>query len=257
VSAPATPLRAAATQTAMELRLTGRRAENLLAIVVIPTVVLVFFASTTLIASPDGDPVDFLLPGALALAIIATGLVNLGISTAYERQYGVLKRLGGSPLGRTGLLASKLVAVGAIVALQVVLLIAVAAVALGWAPGAGWSPPLLLAALTLGTVTFASLGLLLAGTLRAEATLALANGLFIAALLVGGIVVPISHLPAPLATIAEFLPAAALSEVLRLALGAGVAGGAGEVVAATTAWLVLGLWAVGATFVTARSFRWD
>ena len=74
-------------------------------------------------------------------------------------------------------------------------------------------------ALIMGTLTFAGLGLLLAGTLRAEATLALANGLFLAALLLGGIVVPVADLPGPLAGVAGILPVAALSEALRVGLG--------------------------------------
>ena len=176
MSAPAGLLRSTAVQTAAELRLTSRRGENLLAVAIIPVVVLLFFASTSLIVTPGTTAVDFLLPGAIALAVIATGLVNLGIATAYERHYGVLKRLGGSPLGRPGLVAAKLVAVGAIVIGQTILLVLVATVVLGWAPGADVSPALLVAALVLGTAAFAGLGLLLAGTLRAEATLALANG---------------------------------------------------------------------------------
>src|SRR4029079_418260 len=96
MSRPAPWTRSTAAQTAVELRLTARRGENLLAIAVIPVAVLVFFASTTVVSLPGGGTVDALLPGAIALAIIATGLVNLGIATAYERSYGVLKRLGGS-----------------------------------------------------------------------------------------------------------------------------------------------------------------
>lgn len=252
MSAPATPLRATAAQAAMELRLTARRGENLLAVAIIPTVVLVFFSSTGLLTTPGMRTVDFLVPGSVALAVIATGFVNLGIATAYERSYGVLKRLGGSPLGRPGLIAAKLVAVSTIVALQVVLLAAVATIVLAWRPGEGWSPLLVLAALFLGTVAFAGLGLLLAGTLRAEATLAVANGLFIAVMLVGGVIVPVSHLPAPLASLAAILPAAALSDALRMSLGA--AGTAGT---APAPWLVLAAWALGSVVLAARTFRWD
>ena len=92
----------------MELRLTARRGENVLVTIVIPVVVLLFFATAGILPTGGGAPVDFLLPGALALAVIATSLVNLGIATAYERNYGVLKRLGGSPLTRGGLLAAKM-----------------------------------------------------------------------------------------------------------------------------------------------------
>ncbi|MEX2184923.1 MAG: ABC transporter permease [Chloroflexota bacterium] len=236
-------------QLAMELRLTSRRGENLLAVAVIPAAVLLFFTSTALVAVPGERPVDFLLPGALTLAVIATGLVNLGIATAYERSYGVLKRLGGSPLGRSGLVAAKIGSVGAIVVIQVVILIGVAVLVLGWTPGPAWSALLAAGALVLGTVTFAALGLLLAGTVRAEATLALANGLFLGAMLIGGIIVPTSSLPAPLASVADLLPAAALSSALRIAFG-----GAGDVVAPVA---VLAAWAAASTALVSRAFRWD
>ena len=128
--------RAALAQAAAELRLTARRGENLLAMLGIPIVVLLFFASSPLLVLPDRRPVDVLVPGSIALAIIASGLVNLGIATAFERSYGVLKRLGGSPLGRPGLVVAKMTAVATIVVAQVVLLLAIASMALGWEPGA-------------------------------------------------------------------------------------------------------------------------
>jgi ABC-2 type transport system permease protein len=249
VNRPASWGAAARAQTAVELRLTARRGENLLAIAVIPVAVLVFFASTSFVALPGGRGVDALLPGAIALAIVAAGLVNLGIATAYERSYGVLKRLGGSPLGRAGLVAAKVAAVGAIVALQVVALVVVAIALLGWRPGPEVSLGVVLVAAALGTVVFAALGLLLAGTLRAEAVLALANGLFLAALLVGGILVPAATLPAPVDTLVGLLPSAALADLLRVGLG-----GAGEVLRPA---LVLIGWAVGSVAVVARTFRWD
>jgi ABC-2 type transport system permease protein len=240
--------RAARAQSAVELRLTARRGENLLAIAVIPVAALVFFASVAVVDVPTEPAVDWLLPGTLALAVIATGLVNLGIATAYERSYGVLKRLGGSPLGRPALVAAKLAAVGAIVAIQAVVLIVVAAV-IGWRPGSGLSPVLLVVGLALGAVTFAGLGLLLAGTLRAEATLALANGLFLVALLLGSVLVPTSSLPGGLATVADLLPAAAFSELLRVAFGLGGDG--------LRAGVVLTVWGLAAVLLASRWFRWD
>jgi ABC-2 type transport system permease protein len=234
----------------MELRLTARRGENVLVTIVIPVVVLLFFASVDLLPAGDGPPVDFLLPGALALAIMATSLVNLGIATAYERYYGVLKRLGGSPLTRGGLLAAKTGAVLAVEIAQVVLLLAIAIVLLDWRPGAGASPALFVVALLLGTLAFAGLGLLLAGTLRAEATLALANGLFIGFLLLGGIVLPVSDLPGPLAALAGVLPAAALADAFRVALGSSDADPAPSLV-------ILAVWGVAAIVLAVRTFRWE
>lgn len=250
----ATPVsRAIVALTALELRLLARRGENILATIVFPVAVLLFFAGTSVIPLAT-RPVDFLLPGSIALGVIAAGLVNLGIATAYDRSYGVLKRLGGSPLPRWGLVVAKVLAVGVLEAIQVVVLVAVAVVTFGWVPGPGWSPVLLVTALVLGTVAFAGLGLLLAGTLRAEATLALANGLFLAFLMLGGIILPIDHLPGSLQALAAALPANALSVLLRAALDSGGAGAAASV--PEPLW-VLTAWAAFAILLAARRFRWE
>jgi ABC-2 type transport system permease protein len=249
VSRPAPLPRATAALAASELRLTLRRGENLLVTIVIPTAVLLFFATVGIVPDIAGRPVDFLLPGSLALAIIATGLVNLGIATGYDRQYGVLKRLGGAPIPRSSVIVAKLVAVLAIEAAQVILLVGVARFALGWQPAGTGSPIVVLAALLLGTAAFAGLGLLLAGALRAEATLAIANGLFLAFLMLGGIVIPVDHLPGPIGTLAGLLPAAALSSALRIGLGSGAD--------ASLPLVILAAWAVGAIALAARTFRWE
>ena len=222
MSLPASAAQATLAQMAMELRLTARRSENVLVTAIIPAVVLVFFASVDLVDGVSDDPLDFLVPGAFTLAIIAASLVNLGIATGYERHYGVLKRLGGSPLTRPGLLTAKVSTVLVVEVLQFVLLGAIA-VWLGWRPGDGASALVFVAAWLLGTAAFAGLGLLLAGTLRAEATLA---------------------------ALASVLPAAALSEAFRTALGA-----TGNDAAMSFA--ILAAWAIGAVTLTARTFRWE
>jgi ABC-2 type transport system permease protein len=235
------------------MRLTARRGENVLVTIVIPIAVLLFFAGTSIIPNAAGRPVDFLLPGAIALGIVASGLVNLGIATAYERSYGVLKRLGAAPLPRWALVAAKAVSVLVLEVVQVAALVTVGTLVLGWTPGSGWSPALFAVALLLGTVTFVSLGLLLAGTLRAEATLALANGLFLGFLMLGGIVLPIDHLPDALRPIATLLPATALADLLRISLASGVTAAA----SAGSSAAILAAWAIGAAGLGVRTFRWE
>ena len=241
--------RAALAMTAAELRLTLRRGETLVATALLPVVVLVFFASLGILPTTTARPVDFLLPGSISFAIVATSLVSLGITTAYDRYYGVLKRLGGSPLSRGELIAAKLIAVLVVEIVQVAVLIAAAIALLGWSAPAGASVLLFVVAILLGTLAFAGLGLLLAGTLRAETVLAVANGLFVASLLLGGIVLPIDHLPDPLAALAGALPAAALSEAIRVALGVGGS--------ATGALVLLAGWGVAATGLAVATFRWE
>jgi ABC-2 type transport system permease protein len=237
---------ALAAQTRMELLLTLRRSESLLVTLVIPLGILVFFARVDVITSVD-DPVRFLVPGVLALAVMSTAMVSLGIATGYERRYGVLKRLGSTPLGRGGLLAAKTGNVVLIEALQAVVIVA-AGLALGWRVHSG-----VLAAIGLllvGTVAFAGIGMLLAGTLRAEANLAVANGLFLLLLFLGGMAYPLSRLPDAIQVVAEALPAAALSESVRGVL-------ASDPHLPLDAFAVLVAWAVAAPLLAIRFFRWE
>ncbi len=238
--------------TAQELRLAARRGENLLAQFVIPVGTLVVLSALDVggSGSAAGAPaIDHALPASIALAVIAAALVSLGIATGYERSYGVLKRLGGSPAGTSVLVTAKTAGVLVVEALQLVVLLGIATLFLGWSPGAGANAALVLAGLVLGTVAFAGLGLLLAGTLRAEATLALANLLFVAALALGGIAVPLDRLPAALASIAGALPPAALVSVLAVGLT-----GTGD---ANASLAILAGWAVALAGLAAWRFRWD
>ena len=241
-------MRALAAQTAAELRLTLRRGEAVLLTIAIPVGLLAFFSTVKVLPVPAGvhRPVQFLAPGILALAVMSTAMVSLGIATGFERQYGVLKRLGATPLGRPRLLAAKTVAVLAIELLQVAVLVGVA-LALGWSPSPGEAPAA--GAVILATAGFAGIGLTMAGVLRAEVTLAGANALYLILLLIGGVVFPLGSLPTALADVARALPAAALSDALHAALGGG-RGGAG-------AWVALACWAVGAPALAAVTFRWE
>jgi ABC-2 type transport system permease protein len=240
-------VRALAAQTRVEIMLTMRRGESLLLILGIPLLLLGFFASVDVLPKGDfHDSVDFLTPGVLALAVMSTGMVQLAIGTSFERQYGVLKRLGATPLGRPRLLAAKTAWIIVVEVVQIALLIALA-FALGWDPTvrAGVA-----AAVVLGTVAFSGLGLLMAGTLRGEVTLAAANGLYLVLLLVGGMVVPLSELPSGLRSVAELLPSGALAQALVGTLSAAHT-------VPTKAWIVLAAWAVIAPLAAARTFRWE
>ncbi|MGA3214226.1 MAG: ABC transporter permease [Acidimicrobiales bacterium] len=239
-------LRALRAQTAAETRMTLERGETLLVTIGIPVVLLVFFTEVPVL--PTGSPhrVDFLAPGVLALAVMSTAMVSLGIATAFERSYGILKRLGATPLGRPVLLAAKIASVLVVEAIQVVVLVAVA-LALGWRPhpAAG----LAVVAVLLATIAFAGVGLAMAGALRAEVTLAVANGVYVILLLIGGVLFPLHELGA-LASFARLLPTAALSDALHLTLGSGAG-------APLEAWVVLAAWAVAAPVVAALSFKWE
>jgi ABC-2 type transport system permease protein len=242
-------MKALRAQTGAELRLTMRRGDSVLLNVAIPVGLLVFFSIVDVLPKPAGvtRSVDYLPPGILALAVMSTSMVSLGIATGFERQYGVLKRLAATPLGRSRLMMAKMAAVGVIEVAQVVLIVVVALL-LGW--NAGGTVAVAIPAILLGTVAFSALGLLMAGALRAEVTLAAANGLYLVLLLLGGIIFPLSRLPRGLRDVAQALPAAALSDALHGALTAG-----GTIPG--RAWIVLAAWAVATPVLAARTFHWE
>ncbi len=234
-------------QAVMESRLMLRNGEQLLLAVVIPVIVLIggVEAAQHLELSFSRRPVDVFTPGVLALAVMSTAFTSLAIATGFERRYGVIKRLGSSPLPRSGLLLGKVGALLLVEALQIVVL-ALVALVLGWQPHG--SPLAALLAIMLGTAAFAALGLFVAGVLRAEATLAAANLVYLLLMAGGAVVLPSSAYGA-FGGVTTLLPSGALGDSLRAALWSG-----------TIEWgslLVLALWAAIGAVLTARTFTWE
>jgi ABC-2 type transport system permease protein len=237
-------------QTVMELRLLARNGEQLLLTLVIPLLLLVMGTrSDEIVDLGPGRPIDIITPGVLALAVMSTSFTSLAIATGFERRYGVLKRLGASPLPRWGLMVGKIGAVLIIEVVQLIILILVARL-VGWEPrgdaaALGWLVVLAL----LGTAAFGSLALLIAGTLRAEATLAVANLVYVMLLVGGGLIVPLERYPGATHRALELLPSGALGQGLRDAFNGGSPG--------LLPLVVLLVWALGAGVLTARTFRWE
>lgn len=241
-------------QAAMELRLLVRASESLVITFGIPLGILMFFSSVDVLPTGDLAAVDFLVPGVLAISIAATGLVAVAIQTAFERKYGVLKRLGATPLTTTGFLSAKAVAVLALVGVQATLVLLLARFVLGWQMPVGTGGPvvavvLLIGAIALGALACTSLGLLMAGTLRAEATLAATNALFLVLIVISGVAFAAEALPDALAAIGLILPLGALGQLLRsILVDATVDLGSAAVLAA---------WALVAMGAGRRWFRWE
>ncbi|MFF1307731.1 ABC transporter permease [Streptomyces sp. NPDC058307] len=244
----AAPLgRMIATQAILETKMLLRNGEQLLLTVVIPTLVLVLFSSVDIIDTGRGKAVDFLTPGVLALAVMSTAFTGQAIATGFERRYGVLKRLASSPLPRWGLMTAKTASVLVTEILQVILL-TVIAFALGWSPHG--NPFAVLLLLILGTAAFSGLGLLMAGVLKAEATLAAANLVFLLLLVAGGVVVPLSKFPSGAQDALSLLPITALSDGLRDVLQHGTGMPWGDLG-------ILAVWAAAGLALAGRFFRWE
>ncbi|WP_240529892.1 ABC transporter permease [Streptomyces mangrovisoli] len=236
-----------AAQAALETKMLLRNGEQLLLTVVIPTLLLVLFSSVDIVDTGKGRAVDFLTPGVLALAVMSTAFTGQAIATGFERRYGVLKRLAASPLPRWGLMTAKTASVLVTEVLQV-LLLTVIAFALGWSPHG--NPLTVLLLLVLGTAAFSGLGLLMAGTLKAEATLGAANLVFLLLLVGGGVIVPLDKFPQGAQDVLGLLPISALSDGLRAVLQHGTGTPWGDL-GVLAVWAVAGLGAAGAFF------RWE
>ncbi|WP_407342507.1 ABC transporter permease [Pengzhenrongella phosphoraccumulans] len=245
----APPWRRVLSQASFETRLILRNGEQLLVTLILPVLLLIGLAQVSVIEldTAGATRINFITPGILALAVMSTAFTSQAITTSFDRRNGVLRLLATTPLGRGGLLAGKVCAVLAVEAVQVVVLGGVALL-LGWAPPvAGLAPAL--AAIVLGTAAFTSLALLLAGTLRSEAVLAVANLLLVLLTVAGGAVVPATQLPGALATVAPLLPSGALGDALRGALlDSGLPLGAA---------LVLVAWTIALALGAGKLFRWS
>ena len=237
-------------QAGLETRMLVRNGEQLLLTLVIPVLLLTAFSLDRHLVSEGTKPVNFLVPGMIALAVLSTAFTSQAIATGFERRYGVLKRLGATPLSRGGLIGAKTVTVIGVELAQTAILIAVG-LALGWQPNAGPGAAVWVALLVLvGTAAFSGLALLLAGTLRAEATLALANLVYLLLLGIGGIIFPLAKFPASAQPVLTLLPSGALSDGLHKVLQHGSGLPLRDLA-------VLAVWAVITITLAARLFRWE
>lgn len=242
-ASPAPALQRVIAHGRYELRNILRNGEQLLVTLILPLLVLIGVHRLDLISNDSGG-IDALTPGVLALAVMASAFTGQGIATGFDRQYGVLAYLSTTPLGPTGLILGKAIAVLALVALQVFVLGA-AGLVLGWSPdplGLVW----LTVVIVTGATAFTALGLLLAGTVRAEATLAVTNVTWVILGAAGGTIFPLDHEGPGILLL--LLPSASLGEAARSAASDGTL--------AVLPVLILAGWALLALLAARRWFRW-
>ena len=235
-----------AAQTAMEFKLLLRNGEQVLLTLLIPLLLLFFFNLPLLYSLPTPRRIDYVVPSILALAVMSASFTGLAIGTGFERKYAVLKRLGATALPRSVLLGGKTLAVLLMEIVQAVLICALG-FALAWHPHGDPAAALLL--VVLGTAAFGGLGLLIAGTLRAEVTLAAANLVWLVLLFAGGIAIPLDRFGGA-HRVLQYLPSAALSDGLHQVLQ-------GTSQLPVRPLLMLLVWAALALPAAARWFRWE
>ena len=228
-----------------------RNGEQLMLNIIFPVMALFALRFTSLIdeyANSVGvSRMDAAVPGVLALCVISTALSGQGIATGFDRRYGVLRFLATTPLGRNGLIMGKCIAVLVVVAIQFTLV-----AALGY--GLGWRPDAIavsrsIITMLMGAGAFTALGLLIAGTVRAEATLAIVNIAWVILAGAGGVVFPLKSFPDWYAGVVAWSPSAALGDALR-----------GNFIQhqwlAEPHWVII-VWTVVIGFIASRKFKWS
>lgn len=236
-------------QAKAEIQLTMTQSESLLVTFGIPLFFLVAFSLLKILPLPTGTTksVAFLVPGTIAMAVMATGMVSLGIATGVERSYGVLKRLGSTPLSRGALIGAKITSVLIVEVIQVILLVTVG-LALGWRPSGNAFE--FVGSILLSSCAFAGIGLIMAGRLKSETVIGASNGVFLLLLVLGGMIFPITSLPGPISAIAKLLPAYPSAHILFNTGSIGTGVGLGT-------WITLAVWAVAMPVLAARLFRFE
>lgn len=227
----------------MESGLILRNGEQLILTVLFPLAILV---GGKYLGPRLGMDFQTLAPSVLGVVAWSSGLTTLAIATGFERRYNVLERLSATPLGKDGILLGKGLSI-AMITLGQVLGLVIVALLLGWRPATAPLPWIVtIVTCFVALASFIALGLAIAGSLRPETTLAVANLLFVIGVPLG-IVIPVSAFPEALQWLVGALPTAAIGEALR-------AGGAGEIV-----WLpllVAACWAVAGAALARRVFQW-
>lgn len=169
-----------------------KNGEQLMLNIAFPVMALFAMRYTSFLDSYGQDMgstrINVAVPGILALCVISTALSGQGIATGFDRRYGVLRFLSTTPLGRHGLMLGKILAVLAMLAIQLVL-VSIVGFGLGWRPDI-FQMYRSLSTLLLGAAAFTALGLLIAGTVRAEATLAIVNIAWVILAGAGGVLIP-------------------------------------------------------------------
>lgn len=243
--APAPRERRVIAQARFEAGILARNGEQLLVSLVLPALALIALVITSYPDLPE-PRIAVIAPGVLALAVVSTAFTGQAIQTAFDRRYGVLRMLATTPIGTGGLLAGKALAILAVAAVQLIVLGLIAAV-MGWRPDV---MGLVLAPVTsaLGVWVFVALALLVAGTMRAEAVLAVANLVWVLLAGVGGLLLPAEVLGDTAASIVRWLPSGALGDAFRTQMADGAV--------PLHEWLVLLVWGAALSLAVVRAFRW-
>lgn len=216
---------------------------------------IVFFL---ILASAYGDEeIDsadgylYLLAGMIGYGGAATAFAGLALLLVNRREAGLLKRLRATPLPGWTYIAAVLASIVLVFFLEAALLVLLARLAFEVAlPEDAFS---LVAALALGALSFAALGVALTTVIRSsEGSSAVVNAIYLPVAFISGSFFSSDAFPDVLRVVAEVLP---LVHFIRLVRDVMIFGD--PVWEHTTEVAVIAAWGVAGAIVALRGFRWE
>jgi ABC-2 type transport system permease protein len=236
-----------------EARLFRREPVNLVLILALPAGLIAGFGLIPGFGDPDPglggqSGTQFIASLCVGIVIAALSLMVLpGVLGTY-RERGVLKWMHTTPTRPAYLLGAQLAVYGAGVLTSLVLILGVAI--LGFGVDVPGDVPMFLVAILLGSAALLSVGLLVAAVASsAKAAQGIGMALFFPSMFLGGVYIPRDAFPHALQVVSDFTPLGATIEAVR-------ASWQGEFPRPLHLG-VLAVYAVGASLLAARTFRWE
>ncbi|HYW54708.1 MAG TPA: ABC transporter permease [Candidatus Elarobacter sp.] len=192
----------------------------------------------------------FLVPGIIGAQVLSSGFWGVGVMLATFREKHLLRRIYVTPMPPWIFFASLVVYRMALLAIQALLLIA--AGALLFHVRITGNPVEIVLILLLGTATFVSLGTIIGALARTtESANNVASILTVPLAFLSDAYVPIDRFPHAVSGALRMLPSTQFIETFRdVAVG-------GQPLARYGVWLLLlVLWTIAGTTISARTFRW-
>jgi ABC-2 type transport system permease protein len=232
---------------AMEARLYIRDIQSMIMSFLVPIFFILVFGS--IFGRQDGF-MEFFVPGLIGVTIMSTTLFSITVNQTDHRQIGLLKRLQLLPTSTLSVVVAQSLVRMLVVFLQVALALAVA-IFVFKTKFTGALPPLFVS-IVFGTLMFLALSFALGNFMRStQASIAIANVLFIPMMFLSGAYFPLYMLPSFLQPILRALPLTPLVQVIRSAF---VDGGSLTDNMSSTLW-ILG-WLVVGLVTAVRTYRW-
>ena len=199
----------------------------------------------------EASPIVLMTVGMITYCVITAAFEGLVPKIVRQRDAGILKRLGGTPLRRWVFVAGKALSASVLVFVETALIFVVGLVSTDVTVAGSWW--LLGGMLLLGTFTLAALGFIVSNlTSSPDGAVVAVHAIYIPMLLLCGAFVPVEALPGVLQVVAKAFPLTYFATPFRSVMTEGA-----SLAAVGRDLVVLAGWTVGSWIVAVKTLRWQ